>query len=187
MGVPKARLAVRGEPMLAYLLDRWRWPGPTVLVTAPGLERPPGAEAFAREVSDPVADEGPLRGVLTALEHAETPTLLVVTCDMPCVTGAQLRWLLDALRARPGVKGAMCRHASDAGTQVEPFPCALSRDALPRVRDEYLRGGRSPMALSRLEGFVTPDAPTDWPAATWTNLNRPTDLARFLADLSHAP
>ena len=40
-----------------------------MLVTAPGFERPPGFERFGREVVDPIAGIGPLRGVLTAIEH----------------------------------------------------------------------------------------------------------------------
>src|SRR5438552_17571218 len=68
MGKPKALLEINGRPILAYLLEQFAWPGPTLLVTAPGREKPPGHELFSREVVDPVAGEGPLRGILTALE-----------------------------------------------------------------------------------------------------------------------
>ena len=59
---------------MEYLLEQLGWLAPTLLVTAPGREKPPGREHFAREVVDAVAGEGPLRGVLTALEATETQT-----------------------------------------------------------------------------------------------------------------
>src|SRR5688572_13975666 len=92
MGRPKALLEVGGKPILEFLLDRLDWPGPTLLVTAPGRRRPPGAARFDREAVDEVADEGPLRGVYTALTHATTPALVVIAVDMPAVERADLEW-----------------------------------------------------------------------------------------------
>src|SRR5436190_1357328 len=85
MGRPKGMLEINGRPILAYLLDRIDWPGPTMLVTAPGRENPPGAERFDSEVSDDVEGEGPLRGVYTAITHATTPVVVVIGVDMPLV------------------------------------------------------------------------------------------------------
>ena len=50
-----------------------------MLVTAPGIERPRRAERFDREIADPVAGLGPLRGVLTAMENATTEIVVVAT------------------------------------------------------------------------------------------------------------
>src|SRR5687768_6739433 len=101
MGRPKAELRVGDVPILRWLIDRWRWDGgPTLLITAPGRERPPGGEAFEREVSDAVGGQGPLRGVATALAAARTPIIVVATCDMPCVSAQQFRWLAEALVGR---------------------------------------------------------------------------------------
>src|SRR2546430_7328455 len=77
MGGPKGSLEVRGKPILEYLLGRFQWRGQTLLVTAPGIGRPRGAERLDREVLDPVAGLGPLRGVLTALENASTEIVVV--------------------------------------------------------------------------------------------------------------
>src|SRR5688572_29494375 len=85
MGRAKSLLTVHGRPVLEYLHRQFAWPGPTLLVTTPGRERPPGHELFSREVTDPVADLGPLRGLLTALEQCTTPLLIVSTVDMPCI------------------------------------------------------------------------------------------------------
>jgi hypothetical protein len=54
-GCPKAEIRIEGRPILEHLLDAIRWPGPTMLVTAPGREHPPANERFDREVVDAVA------------------------------------------------------------------------------------------------------------------------------------
>src|SRR5690349_21350151 len=95
MGMPKGGLHIGAEPILAYLLRQIAWEGPTLLVTAPGRERPRGWELFDREVVDPVAGQGPLRGVLTALEQASSDVVAVATVDMPGVGGEQILWLLE--------------------------------------------------------------------------------------------
>src|SRR5690349_6303951 len=117
MGRPKGLLEVDGRPILAYLLDRLHWAGPTMLVTAPGRERPPGAERFDREFSDEVADEGPLRGVYTAVTHATTPAVVVIGVDMPLVERGDLEWFVKELRARPSAAGVMAWR----GGRVEPL------------------------------------------------------------------
>src|SRR5688500_9615172 len=97
MGRAKSLLTVRGRPILDYLMDRLNWPGPTMLVTAAGRERPPGAGRFEREVHDDVEGEGPLRGVYTALTHATTPVIAIAAVDMPAVTQADLGWFVAEL------------------------------------------------------------------------------------------
>src|SRR5512133_394747 len=85
MKMPKSRLTLHGRPILQYILERtqWRGRGPTMLVTSPGLDRPPAYELYDAEVVDSVAGEGPLRGLLTALSYATTERVVVVTVDMP--------------------------------------------------------------------------------------------------------
>jgi molybdopterin-guanine dinucleotide biosynthesis protein A len=172
MGVPKGRLLLNGRPILHALLDRLDWPGPSLLVTAPGRERPPGAERFSRECVDPVASVGPLRGLLTALEHAPTPRVVLAAVDMPLVRREQLAWLVTALAARPGVAGLLTTRP-----RVEPFPSAFDRDAAaPLVRAALSSGRRALHSLLDDPAIQSVPAPADWPAETWTNLNRPEDL-----------
>src|SRR5687768_14732109 len=107
MGRPKAGLEIDGEPVLAFLMRRFDWPGPTLLVTAPGRERPPGADSFDAEAVDPVAGEGPLRGLLTALEQASTEAVIAAAVDMPLVGAEYLAWLAAQLRRDAGTLGVM--------------------------------------------------------------------------------
>jgi molybdopterin-guanine dinucleotide biosynthesis protein A len=179
MGMPKAELHVGDEPILAYLLKQIAWAGPTMLVTAPGREGPPGHERFDREVVDPLSGFGPLRGVLTALEHATTPIVVVATVDMPGVRAEQLKFLVAQLDERAGAMGVMMRW----GGRIEPFPCAFRAGAAEVVARELLEGRRAVHSLCRHDGFVAIYAPLEWDARVWTNLNRPEDVEAFARDL----
>ena len=172
MGGPKADLRVAGRPILAHLIERFRWPGPTLLVTAPGREKPTGSDAFTRELVDPVQGQGPLRGLLTALEHTAAPVLLVTAVDMPFVRDEHLSWLATQIRERH-IAGLMTRR----GGEIEPLPSAFTPAAVPHLRRRLERGRRSLHGLLDDAAFVVLDAPPDWPERTWANLNSPDDLA----------
>ncbi len=172
MGRPKGLLTLRGRPVLDHLLDRLAWPGPTLLVTAPGRERPPSWDRFDAEAVDAVPDQGPLRGVLTAVEAATTPVVAVATVDMPNVTRDQFEWLAGQLADHLGVMTAR------AG-RVEPFPLLVRTTAAEAVRDRLAGRRRSVHGLAELAGFVVRPAPPDWDATVWVNLNTPEDVARM--------
>lgn len=176
MGRPKGEIIVGCIPILAYLLDRTAWPGPTLLVTAPGREHPPAWERFDREVSDPVAGEGPLRGVLTAIENCQTEAIVVGTVDMPGVDRGALDWLVHEFGARPESLGVMCVRVDG---QIEPFPCGLRKTAAPLIRAAIADGRRSVHGLAESTEVVALPVPPDWPPTIWTNLNRPEDLAAW--------
>ena len=178
MGKPKSELLINNQPILEYLLDRFAWTGPTLLVTAPGREHPPGSARFNAEAADPVARQGPLRGILTALEHATTEKAIVTTIDMPGIDASHLRWIVD--RSRRTV--TMLRRAD----QIEPFPSVFQKLAAPMIRSEIDAGRLSVQALSRQAAAEVLPAPDDWDDSVWTNLNRPEDLDQFLKRLSRS-
>lgn len=190
MGRPKATLRIHGRPILDYLADRLAWPSPTLLVTAPGIERPPGSARFTAEATDPVAGLGPLRGVLTALEHCRTPLLLVTTVDMPAVRTEHLLWLAAALASRPELSGLALERpdpGNPAVPHIEPFPCAFAARAMEAVAAHLAEGRRSVHSLFARGGFATLPAPDTWEPAVWTNLNHPSDLQSFLDSPNRGP
>jgi molybdopterin-guanine dinucleotide biosynthesis protein A len=182
MGTPKALLRVGGRPILEHLLDRLAWPGPTWLITAPGRERPPGWERFHRELVDPAAGIGPLRGILTALEHPDATEIVISTVDMPAMTTDALCWLVDELHRRPDSLGLLGRRQAESHQQVEPFPLALRAGAAPVIRRRIEAGRRSVRGLIDEPGFIAVPWPSHLPQTMWLNLNEPADLPG-LADL----
>lgn len=181
MGMAKGLLRIAGSPILGYLLEQFAWPGPTMLVTAPGREHPPGWERFQRECVDPVAGMGPLRGVLTTLENTTTEWVALATVDMPAIGKEQLETLAEMVQA--GDLGAMFRRfvPRDDEIRIEPFPLLVAMRAAAAIRTRMDARALSVAGLQDEPGFVVHDAPKAWGEAVWANLNRPADLASFLA------
>jgi molybdopterin-guanine dinucleotide biosynthesis protein A len=173
MGKSKAGLRVDNIAILSWLLRKFRWDGPTLLVTSPGREHPSGCSDFDSEVVDPVAGVGPIRGLLTALENVTTQMLVVATVDMPMVEREQLLWLVSELIAKPQAAGCMCRNEKE----VQPFPSAWRCDLARKiVREHFDAGRRSVYSLQDHSNVIVADAPVAWPTSTWLNLNYPRDL-----------
>jgi molybdopterin-guanine dinucleotide biosynthesis protein A len=177
MGFPKAQIRIQGRPILGQLMQRICWRGPRLLVTAPGRTRPQGCDAFEREVVDPVVDQGPLRGMLTALDACKTEVLIAITMDMPWILRDQLLHLAAALTAAPGAAAIMLRRGPDENDQLEPFPSIYRRHpASEIVRKQLDAGERSMKSLAELQGIQVQPAIASWPTKVWTNLNFPADL-----------
>jgi molybdopterin-guanine dinucleotide biosynthesis protein A len=177
MGRPKALLTIGGRPILEVLLEQFQWQGPTMLVTAPGRDRPPGGGKFDREIVDPVADGGPLVGICTALTQAQTELLIVVTVDMPGIGPGQLRWLRESIG--PGESGVMGRRVDGDCEQIEPFPSIFRAGAGEVLRAHLAGGHRSVHSILNDPRFVAKKTPADWPSSVWANLNYPADVEAF--------
>jgi molybdopterin-guanine dinucleotide biosynthesis protein A len=180
MGMPKSHLRIGNRPILQFLIESMNWPGPLLLVTAPSREHPPGAELFAREVVDPAA-EGPLRGILTAVDNCQTPHLAVIPVDMLGVRRHHLQWLLDELWARPQLWGLMPRRAVENQVVVEPFPFVCRKNAAEVLTRHWAEGNRSVRSLANKEGVEVITIPKEWNLNVWINLNTPADLQAFIA------
>ncbi len=180
MGTPKTSLEIGGRPMLRHILESLHWPGPTLLVTSPSLEHPPGWELFDREATDPVEGEGPLRGVLTALLNSQETYVVICTVDMPALRSEHLNWIVRCLQDRPELDGVMIRRHVEGKQRIEPFPFACrktAKDAVAAQIESAVRPVHSLLATSR---FVAEDAPPSWSPLVWTNLNSPEDYQAFV-------
>ena len=169
MGKPKGELVISRKPILQYLLERLAWPGPTMLVTAPGREHPPAWQKFSSEVVDPTAGAGPLRGILTALENAKTAIVIVTPVDMPLIERSQLDWLAEQIGDSLGLM-------TTRGETIEPFPSAFKTIARDVIRQQLESGRGGTRRLTKLGQFRAIPAPTHWSESVWTNLNTIDDL-----------
>jgi molybdopterin-guanine dinucleotide biosynthesis protein A len=184
MGGPKAWMRLKDQSILAWLHAKLRWPGPTLVVSSPASANPPDADLFDQTLVDPVDGLGPLRGILTALEHAETPIIVATPIDMPFVESRQLIWIAQQLAAQPQCHGLMSTRIENGKEQIEPFPSAFRRTAIQRISQRLTEGSRSLHGLCELAGFLTIPAPGDWPERTWTNLNDPQEFTAFVEHAS---
>lgn len=175
MGRPKALLRVNDRPILTYLLQRFPWKGPKWLITAPAKENPPGADEFDRELVDPQAGIGPLRGILTALESLETAFLIVTTVDMPLLEADHLRYLIQRLSENRPAVGLMY----ELDSTPQPFPLALRKEAFQPVLASLQTGRRSVHGLLAEPRFFTVPVPEEWDDRMWLNLNKPVDFEKL--------
>jgi molybdenum cofactor guanylyltransferase len=134
-GDDKGLVMLAGQPMVAHVLAALRPQVGQLLVNANrNLERYAG---FGHPV---IADaiegyQGPLAGVLTALQHCATEFLVTAPCDAPLVAPdlvARLHAALDGV-------GADLAVASD-GTRQQPV-FLLLRASLAPALEAYLGGG----------------------------------------------
>jgi molybdopterin-guanine dinucleotide biosynthesis protein A len=138
MGTDKALVVVDGAPMGATAASTLRLAGcdPVVFVGGdPGELEGLGADV----VADLAPGEGPLGGVMTALERFVDVAdhVVIVSCDMPFLTAADLRPLVA--RARTAGVDVVVGRAS----RLQPLCAVWSTAAAGRVRAAFERGARS--------------------------------------------
>jgi molybdopterin-guanine dinucleotide biosynthesis protein A len=177
MGQPKSLLQIQGRPILEMVSSQSDWHGPTLLVTSPSREHPPGWKLFQHEVVDEVGDQGPLRGLLTALRACRTRWLITTTVDMPSIAREHLDWLHRQLHSAYAPK---CGLMLGIGERIEPFPSIWRNDCASSIESMLNRGERSMRGLAKEPWVAIVQTPADWPAEVWTNLNNPDDLRAWV-------
>jgi molybdopterin-guanine dinucleotide biosynthesis protein A len=165
MGSDKAALEYRDAPFIDHILATMSLVLAQVVVCGGTYEGP------VPVLSDPVANAGPLAGLLAALDHAEGRAVVVVPTDMPLVTVELIRRLAD-----PQLLGSTVRLAR-SGDQVQPLCASYGPGVRPVVAKRLAQAQRSAMglvdALTSIE-YIEADA------RTLTNVNTPQDYERLM-------
>ncbi len=150
MGRDKALLERDGRPQLVRLANLGATLGLPVVICGspadPAWSGPP-----VRFLADGVPGEGPLRGLEAAL--GVHPDVLLIACDLPLVTAADLAWLRAA---EPGIHGT----ATLRDGRIEPL-FSRYRDCATLVAAELAAGRRSPLAVIAGGGFNRATAPPE--------------------------
>jgi molybdopterin-guanine dinucleotide biosynthesis protein A len=181
-GVAKGLLEVEGRTVLERVLGLSRLFGEVLLVAN---DAAPYARFGVRTVADVVRGRGAPGGVHAALVGARTEWVLAVACDMPFVSEAAVRVLLDA-RA-PEVDAV----AFTVAGRVEPL-LALYRKTLAEKWGETLRT-EEPSLRQLLAGCRTKSLPeealraVDGELRAVISVNTPEDAARHGATLPPPP
>jgi molybdenum cofactor guanylyltransferase len=169
MGSDKALLPFHGNPLggsLASLIARTA--GTVVLVGNPQLSAPLGYPA----IPDLYPGEGPLGGILTALEHSASDWNLVVACDMPGLTADFLAGLLNAAFRSPSA----ALLPVGPGGRPEPLCAVYHRRARNPLGGVFAGGERKITRALEKAGIAV----CLWPvsdAGIFQNVNTPEDWA----------
>jgi len=162
MGRDKARLPFRGGELAGAVARAVaEAAGSATFVGHPVL---PG-------LADRYPGEGPLGGILTALQHTTTEGNLIVACDMPGLSGVFLSHLVARADARPGT--VILPHGPDG--RAQPLCAVYPLSALATLQRHFERGVRrvetaleglavEPLAIAELSYFQNVNTPGDWAA-----------------------
>lgn len=138
--------------------------GSVVLVGTPSRYGALGMAAIA----DTLEPCGPLGGILTALRASRAEWNLIVACDMPGITAALLREILEAARRA----GAECLVPVSADGRLQPLCAVYHRSAAVKI-EEALRQGirkvRDCLGVLRVAQWRVDDR------GAFENLNTPGD------------
>ena len=130
-GQQKALLEVDGRRIIDRQLDVLRPLFSEILLVA---NDPTGLEGLGLPIfPDEIRDQGPLRGILTALEAAISSHLVVVACDMPYLRADALTLLRDADREADVVVPVV-------GGRPEPLHARYGRRCVPEVQRRLAAG-----------------------------------------------
>ncbi len=136
MGTDKAFIEVDGQPLVLRVVEALRTAGADPIAAIGGdLDRlrALGVDAYP----DREAGQGPLGGIVTALEVIDADLVFVAACDLIALGDEAILEVLEAMT--PDADAVVPR--SD---RLEPLLAAYRRRCLPHLRDELARGERAP-------------------------------------------
>jgi molybdenum cofactor guanylyltransferase len=175
MGRDKGLLPIGGKPMIQHIVERLAPRFDEVLISGgtPDTYRFLGVAV----VPDAVPDQGPLGGLLSALQAARNPLCLVIACDMPSVS---LDLVERMLAEAEGVDAVV----PTTEGQVEPLCAAYRKAVIPWVREALARGERGVyriydqhrvrfVELGRAQQLVNINTPDEWEAFRAAGTGRP--------------
>lgn len=169
MGRDKASLPVQGETLLERTARIASATGlPTIVV---GRSQPDGWPH--RDIGffpDNYPGLGPLGGLSTALRCAGQSVLLL-PCDMPCLTAEALAWLIDAVSHFPVEHGLIVRN----GDRMEPLFSCYAPASFPLVEDHLRRNLLAMRECIAVGRFTFVDLPAKHIPAL-RNVNRPEEM-----------
>jgi molybdenum cofactor guanylyltransferase len=157
MGRDKALLEVAGKPLVkraAELLEPLT--ASVTLIGEPQRYSHLGLPVLA----DRWPGEGPLGGIVTALEALRSPWCLILACDMPFLTPEWLAWLCERANAL-GNTGSADAVVPESARGLEPMCAAYSITCAVALAAAFERGVRKVTgAIAGLELERIPE--TEW-------------------------
>ena len=177
-GVDKGLQPLRGQPMVAHVLERLAPQVGALIINAnqnPDQYAALGAPFAARIVPDSIAGyAGPLAGLQAGLAAARTPLVATVPCDSPFLPLD----LVQRLEAALDAQGAQLAVAK-TGDQPHPVFALVRADVRANLEAFLDGGGRKIDAWYAALRVV--EVPFDDEAAAFENINTREELRGFEA------
>jgi molybdopterin-guanine dinucleotide biosynthesis protein A len=177
MGADKAFIELDGRTLLVRALELARSVTPDVHIVGD----PAKFATFASVVEDIFPNCGPLGGIHAALRSSQTELNLILAVDIPFVSAALLRYLID--RARQSASAAVT--VAHSGGNCQPL-CAIYRRNFADAAENSLRAGH--YKIDKLFEATSTQTITEeklkaagFPPTVFRNLNTREELAEASA------
>ena len=172
MGKPKQLVELDGKPLLDYVVDAVSPFGPVYLIgdgptTVHHQDLP--------RLSDAEAFQGPIAGIMGALQSHSTGWWLIVACDQPWLSKQAIEWLLGQ---RQQSSTAVIPHDANG---AQPFPGLYETSFQTTVST----GGQGRVGISSLASAASvhsPRLPESPLRRGWASVNTVGDLQSALVD-----
>ena len=171
-GVDKGLQTLHGKPLFQFIYDRLHSQVEHISVNAnrnQAIYATAGLPVFGDNIE---GFQGPLSGILTALERADTDFVLFVPCDSPFFPDN----LLEKLKSAVVFHGVSIAYVHD-GEREHPTFCLMARSLKEKLAAYLAAGDRRMLQFMRQNGAVSLDFSEN--KAAFTNINTLAELLQF--------
>ena len=171
-GVDKGLQPLQGKPLFQFIYDRLHSQVEHISVNAnrnQAIYAVAGLPVFGDNIE---GFQGPLSGILTALERADTDFVLFVPCDSPFFPDN----LLEKLKSAVVFHGVSIAYVHD-GEREHPTFCLMARSLKEKLAAYLAAGERRMLQFMRQNGAVSVDFSEN--KAAFTNINTLDELQQF--------
>lgn len=171
-GVDKGLQTLHGKPLFQFIYDRLHSQVEHISVNAnrnQAIYAAAGLPVFGDNIE---GFQGPLSGILTALERADTDFVLFVPCDSPFFPDN----LLEKLKSAVDFHGVSIVYVHD-GEREYPTFCLMACGLKDKLAAYLAAGERRMLQFMRQNGAVSVDFSEN--KAAFTNINTLDELQQF--------
>ena len=171
-GVDKGLQTLHGKPLFQFIYDRLHSQVEHISVNAnrnQAIYATAGLPVFGDNIE---GFQGPLSGILTALERSETDFVLFVPCDSPFFPDN----LLEKLKSAVDFHGVSIAYVHD-GEREHPTFCLMACGIKDKLAAYLASGERRMLQFMRQNGAVSVDFSEN--KAAFTNINTLDELQQF--------
>ena len=171
-GVDKGLQTLHGKPLFQFIYDRLHSQVEHISVNAnrnQAIYATAGVPVFGDNIG---GFQGPLSGILTALERADTDFVLFVPCDSPFFPDN----LLEKLKSAVVFHGVSIAYVHD-GEREHPTFCLMAHSLKEKLAAYLAAGERRMLQFMRQNGAVSVDFSEN--KAAFTNINTLDELQQF--------
>lgn len=129
MGQDKALVSIHGKPMIEYVIEVAQKVTNKLYLVGNKIEY---KDFGCPIISDLVTNKGPMGGIFTALKNANSPTILILSCDIPFISTKTLHKLIES------IDGQNSAFLLKTNKGLQPLAGVYKKELIPEL-EEHLK------------------------------------------------